>query len=453
MSNAISRAATFGGYVIDRFPDIQLAEHHQKIIKALMRVERGECKRLIINAPPRHSKSILTSEFFPAWCLGRDPTRQIICATYGQELSLTFGRRVKEQLSSPEFRATFPACRVKDDSCSAHRLDTTARGVYFATSVGGAATGAGAHVLICDDLIRSRADAESITIKDSTWDWFNSVARTRLQPGGAIVMINTRWSEDDPAGRAIEQGGWEVLHLPAISDDGKALWPEWFSLQTLLEIKREIGTYDFEALYQGRPSPRGGGIMHLAGVGRYDLDRIPPMQRLILACDTASKTKTVNDYSIIALMGKAADGIYVLGIWRQRAEYPALRAAIVAQFETHRPEMICIEDTSAGTAVIQELRSASGLPIKAVSCVADKVTRATPLSAGIECGRVKLPTRAPWLQDLETELAQFPNGKHDDQVDALALGYSELHMTGTAANIANPLFRRGSLLTGNQVRR
>jgi predicted phage terminase large subunit-like protein len=257
--------------------------------------------------------------------------------------------------------------------------------------------------------------------------------------------MQTRWHEDDLSGRLLAQGGWEHINLPAMAEDGTALWPEWFPVDVLNEIKREIGSYDWEALYQGRPSPRGGGIMKISNCGRYDPGNVPTMQRLILAVDTAAKTKDHNDYSICALMGKAGDGIYILGIWRQRAEYPALKAAIQAQFEQYRPDMICIEDSSAGTAVIQELRL-EGLPVKPVRAVADKVTRATPLSAGVECGRLKLPSRAPWLQDLETELGQFPAGKHDDQVDALALGYAELHMAAAVANIANPMFtRRGPL--------
>jgi predicted phage terminase large subunit-like protein len=439
-------ATSFGAYIIDRFPEVQIAAHHQRIIRKLMKVESGEIKRLIITAPPRHSKSILTSEFFPAWCLGRDPRRQIICATYGAELSLSFGRRVKEQLSSEEFRRIFPLCRVKEDSCAANRIDTTARGRYFATSVGGACTGAGSSILIIDDACKGRAEAESPTIRDTTWEWYTAVARTRLMPNGSIVVMGTRWHEDDLSGRLLAQGGWDHLHLPAIDDDGAALWPEWFPLEQLHEIKREIGSYDFEALYQGRPVQRGGGIIQVDKAGRFDMDRLPPMQRLILSVDTAAKTKDMNDYSVIVLMGKAQDGIYVLGVWRQRVEYPALKAAVRSQFEAHAPEMVCIEDSSAGTAVIQELRVDGGLPIKAVRAVADKVTRATPLAAGIECGRLKLPNRAPWLQDLETELGQFPAGKHDDQVDALALGYAELHMTASVVNIRNPMYSRNGPL-------
>lgn len=766
-------AESLGAYAQEMFPGMVLADHHQRIICALRNVEAGLCKRLLITAPPRHSKSLLVSEFFPAWALGRVPSRQIICATYGQELSRTFGRRVKTQITDDRYQAIFPGCRPLDDSSSADLIDTTERGRYVATSIGGSVTGKGANCfpagtmietntgqaciediidasksievlsydhrtdsttyqpvrsisirerqelyrittsngrvveatgghpvfvvgkgyirtdslakgdrvlcllregdrkvgtkscasnsqrekafflfrsmrwawaewkslsmlgmwrayigksrwsllfgllqkedvpkkegeecgkqskamrsmreniqplhedgtdvlealrgktslskdewfwkpymegqrdkeargrneeekpvfvakedhrpgwalvrrlpiegknpsspcrfepreqhrkqydssvrvlpcvssqrgksteedtismvertgrkevvynlqveknenffaggllihncLIIDDPVKDREEAESSTMRDKTWDWYTSVARTRLQPGGAIIIMQTRWHEDDLTGRVIAQAQdseWDHLHLPAIDDDGRALWPEWFSAQDMREIRREIGTYDFEALYQGRPVTRGGGMMQTANLGRYDMDAHPPMQRLILAVDTAAKTKDHNDYSVIALMGKAQDGIYVLGIWRQRAEYPALKAAVRAQFEVYHPDIVCIEDSSAGVAIIQELRLDGGLPIKAVHAVADKVTRATPLSAGIECGRLKLPTRAPWLQELETEMGQFPSGKHDDQVDALALGYTELHMTGAAANIANPMFRR-----------
>jgi len=214
---------SFTAYCIYAFKDIQLSQHHKRIIDKLESVERGDIKRLIITAPPRHSKSLLVSELFPPWAIGRQPGRQIICATYGQELSLSFGRKVKHQMISMDYNKVFPECQLMEDSKASNRLETTKRGVYTATSIGGAVTGKGADILIIDDPVKDRATAESRLQSDVAWDWYNSTAVTRLQPNGAIIVMATRWTEHDITGRILESenaADWEVLHMPAIAHIG-----------------------------------------------------------------------------------------------------------------------------------------------------------------------------------------------------------------------------------------
>jgi len=268
---------SLGAYAQTFFPDIQLSDHHQKIIKALLRVESGKCSRLMIVAPPRHGKSTLVAEFFPAWSIGRIPSRQIIYATYGQRLSSHFGKKVKDCLTSDKHPKIFPTCHIREDSQATDRVETYERGAYIATSIGGAVTGKGADILIIDDPVKDRSEAESELMRDNCWDWYISTARTRLMPGGSIILILTRWHEDDLAGRLLMDSAdeWEVLHLMA-ENQGKALWPEWFPIEELRKIKKDLGTYEFEALYQGRPSPLEGGLFKVEKFRYYKPDDLPP---------------------------------------------------------------------------------------------------------------------------------------------------------------------------------
>jgi hypothetical protein len=240
-----------GCYAVALWPDFEVARHHQTIIEKLEAVERGEIKRLMIFMPPRHGKSLLSTQIFPSWYLGRNPARGIITASYAQDLADDFGRRVRNLLDEPLHRATFPACRLSEDSRAANRFGTTAGGTYFSVGVGAAITGRGAHLLLIDDPIKGAEEARSETVRRSLKEWYSSVARTRLQPGGAIVIIQTRWHEDDLAGWLLnEHGGegWDVLSMPAIAETdepfrkaGEALWPSKFPVSELELIRREAG--------------------------------------------------------------------------------------------------------------------------------------------------------------------------------------------------------------------
>ena len=223
-------------------PLYERAQHHEQIAAKLEAVERGEIDRLMIFMPPRHGKSELASKRFPAWCLGRNPQMQIIAASYNSDLANDFGRHVRNIVAEPEFGEIFPGVSLAPDSQAANRMNTNKGGSYVAAGVGTAVTGRGAHIALIDDPFKDREEADSERRREVVWDWYRSTLFTRLMPGGRIVLIQTRWHEDDLAGRLLEHEGdqWEVLELPALSEDGDALWPEWYGKDTLERIKATI---------------------------------------------------------------------------------------------------------------------------------------------------------------------------------------------------------------------
>jgi len=230
-------------------PQYQRARHHELIAAKLEAVERGEIDRLMLFLPPRHGKSELASKRFPAWCLGRNPKRQIIAASYNSDLANDFGRSVRNIVAEPEFGQVFRGVSLAADSQAANRMNTNHGGAYVSAGVGTAVTGRGAHIAIIDDPFKDRAEADSETRRESVWDWYRSTLYTRLMPGGAVAIINTRWHEDDLCGRLLESEGriedggqWDVLEMPAINSAGEALWPEWYPMPALERISRRLDT-------------------------------------------------------------------------------------------------------------------------------------------------------------------------------------------------------------------
>ena len=419
--------ASWGGY--------GPAPHHLMISAALRRVAQGHCKRLMIFMPPRHGKSMLASEFFPAWYLGRNPAHQVIAATYAQGLADDFGRKVRNIVASDLYQQVFPSCVLSGDSQAANRFHTTHGGAYFAVGAGGPITGRGAHLLLVDDPVKGREDAESATMRQRLKDWYTSVARTRLMPGGAIVIIQTRWHEDDLAGWLLREHaheGWEVLNLPALAEkgdplgreEGAALWPGAYPMSELETIKRSIGSRDWTALYQQRPAPAEGGLVKVAWFRRYAAPPEKP-RRIIQSWDTGLKAAEVNDPSVCTTWAETETDFYLLDVLRARMEYPALRRAVEAQSLRWKPAAILVEDKASGQSVVQDLRHSTRLPVIPVEPKGDKVVRLLAISALIEAGRVHLPQFASWLPDFESEVAAFPNATHDDQVDSMtqALDY------------------------------
>ncbi len=429
---------SLGAYALEILPEFEIADHHQEIISALLEIEKGENDRLIITAPPRHSKSILASEFFQSWCMGRKPSRQMILATYGQDLTLGFGRRIKNTMTSPEFAKIFPACKVNQDSHSTNRIETSERGVWTGSSVGGAVTGKGADIFTVDDPVKDRAQAESHVFRQGVWDWYTSTARTRLQPGGAIVVISTRWHEDDLSGRLLQKGGWKHVHLKAIGDGGGALWPSWFDLDALQSLRTEIGSYDWEALYQGEPTRIEGSLFAVDRLNYYDAKDMPPFIRVFQTLDTASKTGQENDYSVIATWGESKDhNLYLIDVVIEKVEYPDLKRMVKSGYEQWKPMVMIIEDANSGTQLIQEFRNL-GINIIAVNPTKDKMTRALPFSAGIEAGRVFLPKNHHHTQYVTNELRQFPAGKNDDFVDAGTMAWDYINKAKPTGRMKHP---------------
>lgn len=424
----------FGDFLHHVVPGYESAPHTRMLVEHLEALERRELGRLVVTMPPRHGKTLHVSQAFPAWAMGRRPAEHVILASYGAELAEQNSRRTRGFLLDP--RWPFPDVAVSAESSAVGRWHTTAGGGCIAAGIGGGLTGHGAHLLIVDDPVRGREDADSAAVRESTWRWWTEVALTRLQPGAAVLLVQTRWHEDDLAGRVLDSPGaadWTVLSLPALADDGdplgraegEALWPDWYDAAHLESLRVDIGERAFAALYQQRPTPDRGGIFQRAWLdGRYD--RLPEGLRVVQAVDASFKTGTANDYSAIVTVATDGRRFYVADVWRQKVEFPQLVAAIKAQAAEWNPEAILIEDAAAGQSATQQLRRDTALPIVAVKPSGSKIARAESVSPLFESGRVLLPSSAGWLGAFVEELASFPAGRHDDQVDATVYGLERL---------------------------
>jgi predicted phage terminase large subunit-like protein len=344
-----------------------------------------------------------------------------------------FGRNVRNLVCEPIHRAIFSNFRLANDSASIYRFSTTAGGSYYAVGRGGAINGRGANLLILDDLIKNAEEARSELIRQGLFEWYAAVARTRLQPNGAIILISTRWHEDELAGRLLRQQGgeeWHVVRMPAIAEAdetfrlaGEALWPGKYPLDTLEQIRREIGSEFFFRLFQQHPGAAEGTIFKR----RYwQFYREPPVfRRIVQSWDTAFKTGAENDFSACTTWGVANHGCFLLGFWRGKVEFPELKRTMNRLADEWRPAQILVEDRASGQSLIQELKYASALPIIPIKANKDKRSRAEAIAGMIETGKVCLPESAPWLNDYVDEHAAFPYGLHDDAVDSTvqALSY------------------------------
>jgi hypothetical protein len=300
------------------FPQYRAAEHHKLIAEKLEAIERGEIQRLMIFMPPRHGKSELATKRFPAWFLGRNPDKQIIQASYNSDLAKDFGRQVRNIFNERRFQNVFNGVELAPDSKAADRWNTSKGGAYVAAGVGTAVTGRGADILIIDDPLKDREEAESESRRDLVWNWYTSTAYTRLQGMRAEILVQTRWHEDDLAGRLLEaeaKGGkkWEKLILPAEMSDGGALWPERFPIEVLREIKQTIGIRDWSSLYQQNPTPDDGTFFLKGWFQRHSVN---PEKLHIYGCSDYAVTEGGGDYTEHGIFGVDAKGrIYQLDWW------------------------------------------------------------------------------------------------------------------------------------------
>ncbi len=428
-------AQDLAAYAAAVFPQFELAAHARVMVEKLEAVERGEIHRLMLFLPPRHGKSLLATQLFPAWYLGRHSDRSIITATYAQELSDDFGRRVRNLVSDPLHSAIFPNFGISEDSTSMRRFNTTAGGSYFAAGRGGPITGRGADLLIIDDPLKDAEEARSETIRRALHQWYSHVAYTRLQPGGAVALVETRWHEDDLAGWLLREHfdeRWDVVSLPAVAETdesfrraGEALWPERFPLAVLEQIRSAVGGAAWASLYQQRPAAAEGAIFKREWWQFYQPPLVIPVTRTVQSWDTAFKKGAENDFSVCTTWGATESGYFLLSLWRGRVEFPELKRMVGVLANEWKPHAVLIEDTASGQSLVQELKSATPLPVLPVKADSDKVTRAQAITPLIEAGKVFLPESAPWLRDYIDELASFPAGAHDDTVDSTtqALNY------------------------------
>lgn len=409
-------------------PSYVAAPHHELIAGKLEAVERGEIKRLMITMPPRHGKSELASRRFPGWFIGRNAGKQIIAASYNSDLANDFGREVRNIVNSPEFSVLFTA-GLAQDSKAANRWHTDEGGMYVAAGVGTAITGRGADILLIDDPFKDRQEADSEITRQRVWDWYTSTAYTRLMPGGAVVVINTRWHDDDLSGRLLaeqETGGdqWDVLSLPAINEQGEALWPEWYPLERLEQIKSVLPARDWNALYQQNPIPDDGDYFKADWFGEYE--ELPPNLRMYGASDYAV-TDGDGDYTEHGIAGVDGSGnLYIADWWRKQATSDVWIESQCDLILRHTPMVWFGEKGVIQKAVEPYLmrrmqQREAFCRVEWLASIADKPTRARPIQALASMGKVYLPRRATWKADLLSQMLRFPAGKYDDGVDVLSL--------------------------------
>jgi predicted phage terminase large subunit-like protein len=421
----------------------------ESIAAKLDACRKGQVRRLIINVPPRHLKSLCASVAFPAWCLGHDPAAQIICASYGQDLADKFARDCRRIMASGWYRQLF-STRLGDRH-PVHDFATTAQGTRMATSVGGVLTGRGADMIIIDDALKPD-EALSESRRNAVNEWYDNTLLSRLndKARGCIIIIMQRLHQDDLVGHVLEQEGWDMLVFPSIAETeemhdinspfgrrlfkravGDVLHPERESEATLRHIREAVGEYNFAAQYQQNPTPLGGAIIRTAWLRYYEPgDRPERFIQTVQSWDTANKATELSDYSVCTTWGVYENRYYLLDVFRQRLNYPDLKRKLRELAWRDRPNKILIEDKASGTQLIQDLKAEGVYAVTAYQPPpgTDKIMRLHAQTAQFENGRVLLPSRAPWLMDYVNELTSFPGCRNDDQVDSTTQALDHLRL-------------------------
>jgi len=430
----------FVHHVYDNFIE---GQHHRIIAEKLERVARGELKRLIINMPPRHSKSEFASYLMPAWFLGRNPKLKIIQATHNTELAVRFGRKVRDLIDDPEYKTIFPDTNLKEDNKGAGTWGTDKGAEYFAAGVGAAITGRGADLLVIDDP-HSEQDALSSTAFDHAYEWYTSGPRQRLQPGGAIIIVMTRWGKKDLTGRLLAQQGsdvmsdkWEVVEFPAIMPSDKPLWPEFWEKDALLSIKASLPVGKWNAQWQQNPTGSESAIIKREWWNRWEEEKIPRLDYVLQSYDTAFSKKESADYSAITTWGVfkpeegGPDHIILLDAQRGRWNFPELKDQAFEEYEYWEPDMVLIEAKATGTPLIQELRL-KGIPALGFSPGKgnDKISRMHMVAPMFESGMVWAPDDKKFAEEVIEEVVSFPNGDNDDFCDSMTLALMRFRQGG-----------------------
>ena len=405
--------------------------HHKIMADAFNRIASGELKRLIINMPPRHTKSEFASHLFPAWYLGKYPDRKVIQTAHTAELAVGFGRKVRNLVGSEDYQKIFSDVSLSVDSKAAGRWNTNLGGEYFAIGVGGAVTGKGADILIVDDPhSEQEAAMNDPSVYDKTYEWYTSGPRQRLQPGGAICLVMTRWSKKDLTGSiikaSIERGGadeWEVIEFPAILPSGNAVWPEFWPIEQLEALKAELPLSKWSAQYQQDPSSEEGAIIKREWWREWEQKDPPQCDFVIQSWDTAFLAKETADYSACTTWGVFTnnDGeanIILLDALQERLEFPNLKIRAYQMYKEYDPDAFIVEAKAAGTPLIFELRQ-MGIPVGEYtpSRGHDKIARVNAVSDLFSSGHVWAP-KTRWAELVIEEFASFPLGDHDDLVDS-----------------------------------
>lgn len=492
---------SFLGFVNAAFPKWELPDFHLKMIDALDRLEKNTLtshfgldiggrtstpevpvRNILITMPPRHGKSTYGSVIFPAYFMAKKPNRYMMSTSYNSQLATDFGRQVRDLVNEPITGQVFPDFEMSADSRAVDQWRTTAGGAAYFIGVGGTTSGRAANLLLLDDPLKSREEAESATQRNKIWNYYVSALSTRLQPDidnipPAQIVILTRWHPDDPAGRLMEtedwrEGRWLHINFPAIKEvpgpkisrshlpedhpmklgpgeaskltppkryiretKREALWPERFPLDDL-ERRERLNPREFASLYQQSPFIQGGNMIKSSWWRTYPSDMRPErFTSLIIAADTAFKAKQNSDYSVMMVMGLDTTGdMYIIDAIRDRFEFPDLKRRMILlnnEWRGRGLRGIYIEDKASGQSLIQELKRESGVSVIPYKISSDKVSRLSAVLPLIEGGRVFIPEVAPWLDPFMDECQTFPSGTHDDMVDALSIGLDVLARTPT----------------------
>ena len=425
---------SFMAFVKEMWPGFIHGRHHALMAKKFEEIADGKVRRLIINMPPRHTKSEFASYLLPAWFLGRFPHKKVIQCSNTAELAVGFGRKVRNLVDGETYAKIFPNVALRTDSKAAGRWATNANGDYFAIGVGGTVTGKGADLLIIDDPHSEQEAALAAgdpSVYDKVHEWFTSGPRQRLQPGGAIVIVMTRWGKRDLTGRVlqsmVERDGdeWEVISLPAIMPSGLSLWPEFWALPELEKLKNELPISKWSAQYQQDPSAEEGAIVKREWWQVWEQERPPQCAFIIQSWDTAFTKNERSDYSACTTWGvfymnenENDPHVILLDALKERLEFPELKTRALEMYKEWEPDAFIVEAKASGAPLVFELRR-MGIPVQEFTPTRgnDKITRVNSVSDLFASGKIWAP-RKRWAEEVIEEMAAFPNSDHDDLVDS-----------------------------------
>lgn len=435
---------SFLDFINHVYPGYKVGPHHLKLIEIFEGIARGEKKRVIVNIAPRHGKSELISYLAPAWFLGKYPNKKVIMGSHTADLAVNFGRRVRNLVGSDAYKDIFPQIELQSDSKSASRWGTNFNGEYFAIGVGGALAGRGADLFIIDD---PHSEQEAKTGRADVflpaWEWFQSGPLQRLMPGGAIIVVMTRWSKLDLTGQIVSQmdrnedvDKWEVVEFPAIKDDGTALWPEFWDVEELLSKKAALDIRYWNAQYMQKPTSEEGALIKREWWNIWDKEDPPQCEFTIMSLDAAQEANNRADYNALTVWGVFFNeetnnfAIILLNAIKKRMEYPELKKLALEEYKEWEPDAFMVEKKSNGAVLYQELRR-MGIPVAEFTPGKgqDKIARVNAVSTLFEGGVVFAPDRR-WAKEVIEECNDFPSGANDDLVDSTTLALLRFRQGG-----------------------
>lgn len=433
-------------------PNYKVGKHHRRLADLLMKMERGEEDRIGVSVPPRHGKSQLVSIFFPAWYLGRNPDKKVLMVSHTADLAVDFGRKVRNIVDSPAYKAIFPTVTLAADSKSAGRWNTNMGGEYFACGVGAALAGRGAHFLIVDDPFSEQDILNgNYEVFDKAYEWFTYGARTRLMPQGKVAIVHTRWHPNDLIGKLAKDmvripnsDQYEMFEFPAIfnenTDHEKALWPEFYDLEALHRTKASMPLFQWNAQFQQNPSAEEGALVKREWWKKWEADAPPSCEYIIMTLDAAAEKNTRADFTALLTWGVFSDDhltgsashIILLNAINIRVEFPELKELAIKEYKEWAPDSFIVEKKSSGTPLFQELRR-MGIPVQEFTPhrgTGDKIARINAISDIFRSGMVWYPAGRKWAEEVVEQVAAFPASEHDDMVDCVSMALARFRNGG-----------------------